>query len=300
MSPKQKDERRPLIRNRLDAYKARHNDFNEATLFCSGREVHGRLAGMIASAREPFLGFVNILEPHDPYLPAPEVLGREGELARSVDPDIRFRVLRQPLTNPQGITNATRRTSVLERMNAAEGRAWSLADDLSEAELATYRRRYLAEVREADRIVRSIFLLLENRRVLDRTWVVVTSDHGEAFGEGGFVTHWLSNKGDREATRHVPMVWSLPGALVRGRVVTDEVSLSDVAPTLYDLMGVDWAPIKAKSPNNYGDSLLAHLIGNRTQTTGTAPSFGSELTDEAKKKMREDALERLRALGYIK
>jgi arylsulfatase A-like enzyme len=300
MSAAQKEERRPAIRSRLDAYKARVNEFNEATLFCSGPEVLRRLSPMIDSAREPFFGFVNILETHDPYLPAPEVLGREDKSAQSVDPDLRFRILRDPLARPNEIPNSTQRNAVLQRIKAAEGRAWSLSDDLSKTELATHRRRYLAEVREADRIVRSVFLMLENRKLLDRTWVIVTSDHGEAFGEGGFVTHWVNNQADREATRHVPMVWSLPALLRSERVVTEEVSLSDVAPTIYDLMGVDWAPIKAKSPDNYGQSLLAHLIGTRTQTRRTAPSFGSGLTDEAKKKMREDALERLRALGYIK
>ena len=299
-SLEQKAQRRPAIHKRLETYKARTNDFNEATLFCKGPELLGRLSPMIEGAKEPFFGFVNILEPHDPYLPAPEVLGHEDESARFVDPDIRFRVLPQPLAHPQEITDPARRASVLARIKAAEGRTWSLSDDLSEAQLAVYRQRYYAAVREADRVVRSIFLMLEKRKVLDRTWVVVTSDHGEAFGERGFVTHALSNKGGREATRHVPMVWSLPAALGSGRVVTAPVSLSDVAPTLYDLMGIDWAAIKARSPDNYGDSLLADLIVDSSQTAKRPPSFGFEPTEQARKRMRDDALERLRSLGYIK
>ena len=149
-------------------------------------------------------------------------------------------------------------------------------------------------------MLRRVFVLLETRGVLDRTWVVVTSDRGRSFGEGGFVTHSLSDQGDREASRHVPMVWTVPGTLRQRRTVSEEVSLMDVAPTIYDLTGKDWAPLKALLPEGLGRSLVPFLAGKWEPASRVAPKLDPTLGGGEYGRLRREAMERLRALAYTR
>ncbi len=65
--------------------------------------------------------------------------------------------------------------------------------------------------------------------------VVVVADHGEALGDHGELNHGLFLY---QSTVHVPMIVRAPGRLPAGRRVTAPVSLADVAPTLWALLGV--------------------------------------------------------------
>jgi arylsulfatase A-like enzyme len=298
MRPGERGQRLPAINVRLGQYGARENEWNQAQMFCSGHEVLTKLHDMLASTREPFLGFVNIIEPHDPYLPSPAALGHEAAEATRVDPDVRFRLLGYPLAHPNQLRDLTRRSSIMQRIQTAGGRAWSLADDLDSLELQTYKERYLASVRDADQIVRSIFMTLERTKALDRTWVVIVSDHGEELGESGFITHSLSDRGDYESTRHIPMVWVPPSGLAEGRTIAEEVSLADVAPTIYQLAGIDWTPLRAQVSGAFGRS-LTHFLAVEPPVIKLQTRLGSDVTDAERKRMRREAVDRLRALGYI-
>jgi arylsulfatase A-like enzyme len=85
-----------------------------------------------------------------------------------------------------------------------------------------------------DHVLDSLFAELRRESLLDRTIVVVTSDHGEQFGE-----HGLRNHGNSLylPLLHVPLVVRYPARLAPGRVPA-AVSLSDLAATLLDLAGV--------------------------------------------------------------
>jgi Flp pilus assembly protein TadD len=91
--------------------------------------------------------------------------------------------------------------------------------------------RYDDEVAEADRQVGRLVAALGADRA--RTAIVVTSDHGEAFGEHGEIGHSVFVY---DTTLRVPLVIAAPS--LAPRVVTDDVTLVDVAPTLLGLVGV--------------------------------------------------------------
>ena len=85
---------------------------------------------------------------------------------------------------------------------------------------------------------------LSARGLLDRTIVVVTSDHGELFGE-----HGLENHGNALylPLLHVPLVIRYPATLAPGRVA-NSVSLRDLAISLLDLAdGGDSASLPGNS-----------------------------------------------------
>jgi arylsulfatase A-like enzyme/tetratricopeptide (TPR) repeat protein len=119
---------------------------------------------------------------------------------------------------------------------------------------------YQGEIAFADREIGHLLDHLEARGLSEDTVVVVTSDHGEAFGEHGEEGHGLLAY---DETLRVPLVVSAPGALPGGRTVEERVSLYDLFPTLVDLFSLD-----ADVAGLPGRSLAATLAG------GPAPPAG--------------------------
>jgi arylsulfatase A-like enzyme len=95
--------------------------------------------------------------------------------------------------------------------------------------------RYDAAIASIDHVIGQILRVLAERGVLDRTVVIVTADHGEAFGEHGLTTHGNSLYLE---TLRVPLIVRFPGAVPAGRRIADAVSLADVPATLVDLAGL--------------------------------------------------------------
>ncbi len=76
---------------------------------------------------------------------------------------------------------------------------------------------------------------LRKRGVLENTWVIITADHGESFGEHkGVFCHGTSVY---QTEVHVPLVILPPGGKPVKRVVTEAVSLRDLAATIVDVTG---------------------------------------------------------------
>jgi choline-sulfatase len=85
--------------------------------------------------------------------------------------------------------------------------------------------RYDEEIHVADR---EIGRLLDAWGDRDRTLVVVTADHGEAFGEHGEIGHSIFVY---DTTLRVPLILVGPG-LPRGTTVDVPITLADLAPTI--------------------------------------------------------------------
>ncbi len=112
--------------------------------------------------------------------------------------------------------------------------------------------RYLGEIAWVDF---QIGRLLEGLRELgleDETLVVLTADHGEAFGEHREIGHSYFIY---DTTVHVPLIVRLPGQLEAGLRVPSQVRLIDVAPTILDLVG------EPPLPEAQGVSLAPYLRG---------------------------------------
>ena len=85
------------------------------------------------------------------------------------------------------------------------------------------------------------------RNLGDNVAVLVTSDHGEALGEGGRVSHGRLEKEDLR----IPFILRLPGDRGAGARVTERVSSVDIVPTLLELAGLE------RPQRLDGDSVLA-------------------------------------------
>jgi arylsulfatase A-like enzyme len=94
---------------------------------------------------------------------------------------------------------------------------------------------YDAEIRSADRAFGRLVALLRTLGLYDNALVVVTSDHGEEFGEHGQVG-WHSHTLYDELL-HVPLLVKLPGDTRAGTTVEETVRGIDVAPTVLAALG---------------------------------------------------------------
>jgi arylsulfatase A-like enzyme len=107
------------------------------------------------------------------------------------------------------------------------------ADSLTEADVADLLELYVGEIKFADRQLDRLFDLLEAKNLLSETAVIVTADHGEAFGEHDRFGHhpYLYDE-----LLRVPLIVHAPG--LESRTIDQQVSLLDLGPTLYDLLGI--------------------------------------------------------------
>jgi hypothetical protein len=82
----------------------------------------------------------------------------------------------------------------------------------------------------------SFIAYLKAKRLYDDSIVILTSDHGDAYGEGGRWGHafYLTPE-----TTRVPLILHVPARLLQGRTSDPQAAafLTDVTPTLYSLLG---------------------------------------------------------------
>ena len=91
--------------------------------------------------------------------------------------------------------------------------------------------RYDEEIAEADRQAGRVVDALGDAR--GNTLIVAAADHGEAFGEHGEISHSVFTY---DITLRVPLIVAGAG-VPAGRVISDAVSLVDLAPTLVEGVG---------------------------------------------------------------
>lgn len=120
---------------------------------------------------------------------------------------------------------------------------------------------YDAELAYVDTELGRVLDHLSTRRLLERTLVVVTADHGESLGEHGEATHGIFVY---ESTLAIPLMFHGPGLAAGTRVATP-VSLVDVAPTLVQLVGL--APLG----ETHGRSLSRELHGEGLAAVEAVP-----------------------------
>lgn len=190
--------------------------------------------------------FVHTYEVHHPYDPAPE------DLALFADPDY---------AGEWGDEISVER---LRRANAGEV-AWDEAD--RQHVVAAYD----AEIRGMDRAFGRLLDGLRVRGRFDEALVVLVSDHGEEFGERGFLG-WHAHTLYEELLR-VPLVIRWPGDAHAGRRVRPRVALVDVAPTILDAAGVE-------PPAGFDGESLGALVRGETRASEPRPVIAYRDTAE--------------------
>jgi len=124
---------------------------------------------------------------------------------------------------------------------------------------------YDGEIAFTDHYVGMVLRKLAELGLEDDTIVVITSDHGEEFGEHGFKRHGYSLY--QEAVR-VPLVIKVPGAAARR--IPEVVGNVDVLPTLLEACDLELAKVQGASCAHEleGRSLLGAIRGTSALSEG--------------------------------
>jgi arylsulfatase A-like enzyme len=149
--------------------------------------------------QRPYFAFLNYFDAHDPYEPPPP-----------------FDTLFSRAGVPGGVT-------------MSEGKRYTPGE--VEALIAAYDQ----SIAYADHHLAMLLGELDSRGLLENTIVVVSSDHGEEFGEHGVFTHGHSMY---QPALRVPLVIAFPGKVPQGYRVDRWVTTADLAATVLSLAGI--------------------------------------------------------------
>ncbi|MGH7656665.1 MAG: sulfatase, partial [Gemmatimonadales bacterium] len=155
----------------------------------------------------PFFAFLNYYDAHNPYLPPSPWNGRfTSDTVDYVPP--------------------------------------TLGPWLSPEQIAREQDAYEGAIAWLDHEISTLLEQLEARGLLDNTILVITSDHGEQFGEHGLVDHGNSLY---QPLLDVPLILRFPGAVPAGARFDTPVTLRDIPVTMLDLAGLDDSSIPGES-----------------------------------------------------
>ena len=217
---------------------------------------------------EPFFLFVGFPGPHDPWDAPAEALDRYR------DTDISM-----PRSTRRPDVEGTGRYGALLRAFLSLSDSSSMTDEA----IRGMRRSYAADISVIDDAVGAMVDALRRKSLLDNTWIVYTSDHGEMAGTHGLMSKCVLY----EPAVRVPLVIRPPGGCP-SRVVDTLVEHLDVPATLRDVAG---AP---DVPQSEGRSLLPVVRGDdmtpRELTVSENWGFAAFETNRYKMVVDEDAV----------
>jgi arylsulfatase A-like enzyme len=126
-------------------------------------------------------------------------------------------------------------------------------------------------IADLDEQVGKLIDALDRRGVLEQTWLIVVSDHGESFGEHPNIFCHGTSLYDTEL--RVPLLIIPPSGMktAAGLAIRDPVSLRDIAATIVDLAGL------TRSSTFPGDSLTRFWKNPSPASGGVQPASLSEL-----------------------
>ncbi len=122
---------------------------------------------------------------------------------------------------------------------------------MSEEDFAVLQACYDGALASLDAEIGALVTWLRQRGVLDRTLLIITSDHGENIGDHGLMSHAYSL---HDTLIHVPLIVRYPELFPPGQRVTQQVQLTDLFPTVLDILGLDVHHVRQELQ---GGSLLA-------------------------------------------
>jgi arylsulfatase A-like enzyme len=187
-----------------------------------GPRTNGAVRRFLQSApREPFFLFVHYWDVHYDYAPQPpfaQIFGYREGAAR-------------------GFANFAKDKTI--------------DASLTEVECAQLAALYDGEIRFTDGMIEELLVSLDAAGLLERSLVIVTSDHGDEFFEHGGKGH--QNTVYDEVVKIPLIVWAADGRWGQ-RLVSEPVELIDVLPTVLAAAGV-----AADTTRIDGRDLLARL-----------------------------------------
>lgn len=196
--------------------------------------------------------WLHYMDPHGPYQPSDNVqqLFRDEMIGRREAK----KLWRRTVDEPETITEEERQTLI----------------DL-----------YDAEIRYTDEAIGAFIDELETRELLDSSLIIMTADHGDAFGEHGIYGH---PRQLYEELIHVPLLMIVPDG--SSAQITQPIENIDIGPTILQMIDQDiptefeGSPIKYTS-NTTADSARLTTRSPDAEHSGSDPAAFAEAHGES-------------------
>jgi arylsulfatase A-like enzyme len=107
------------------------------------------------------------------------------------------------------------------------------------------RAGYHAAVSNLDWNVGRLIAALEKHKILDRTFIILATEHGRVWEERPGTVNGYDNS--YEGAAHIPLILRHPGSLPSGRVWKSGVTLADLAPTILEAANITAPPMHGRS-----------------------------------------------------
>ena len=158
--------------------------------------------------------------------------------------------------------------------------------DLSSAstadEVEWIKNRYDDLIYQNDHFFGELCNSLRELGIYDESLLLLTGDHGEAFGENGVFGHATT---PIEPVTNVPLLLKLPEQDMSSTIIDETVGHIDIFPTVSGLIDQNHPElVQGKDLNRVlnGDTSLARNIYSRTKLRERAPEHLSVITDDYK------------------
>lgn len=211
-----------LIQRAIDKYLLNKGEYHARAETINQRS----LEWLDTTDTKPFFLWNHYMDPHGPYNPPDEYTFAEKELSNNEAHDLYQKIINRP-------------------------------DEVTDEQRELLIDSYDGEIRYLDGQLKKFFQDLEKRELVESSLIIVTADHGDAFGEHGYYTHprYL-----HESLIHVPLLISMPE--LGAHEVDYPVSTLDIVPTILAHAGVE------------NDDLPGNLlIDNRGRSILDQPDF---------------------------
>jgi arylsulfatase A-like enzyme len=178
-------------------------------VFLDAERMNQKAIRFVRSARanrEPFFLFINYMDAHSPYVPPSPY----DQLFPGKDMSFQW-----------------------NQYSDLAGRSIWDHRPLKVREVQHLTSQYDGSIAYLDRKLGDLFERLRELDAFEDTLVVITSDHGEAFGESYIVSHGITLY---QHQIHVPLIIKFPRSRIVS-TVTAPVSAVDILPTIMDVAG---------------------------------------------------------------
>ncbi|HMJ08308.1 MAG TPA: sulfatase-like hydrolase/transferase [Pyrinomonadaceae bacterium] len=189
----------------------------------------------IKKDKRPFFLFSSFQDPHPPFAPPAPWCNRYDE--REVPP---AKVKAGELDKLPPHYRLQRETSIVTQ--GSNGEPMSATDPYRNECVA----HYFGLIEMVDNEVGRIMEALSKNGLAETTVVIFAADHGEAVGDHGM---WGKGPYHIDGVIRVPFIISAPGQFKGKQTFNDVVSLLDLAPTIYEIAGINFAPPSPEAPN---------------------------------------------------
>lgn len=197
----------------------------------------------------PWMMFVNFVGPHSPFDPPTEYADR-------------YRKAEMPDVVPTVMDGKPE--WVRQRDHGFDREA-----------VVAAQRQYCGAIEAIDDQVGEMLDALAERGMMDNTYIIFSSDHGEMLGDFGLYAKFVAYEG----SLRVPLVVSGPG-IEGGRVVDALVELIDINPTICELAGL--VPQEHIDAQSFVPVLEGGATEHRSETASVIENFRCVRTREYK------------------